>query len=220
MVPEDGGELEHFRPKSEVRSWPRESDKTTWEGLKYLGDVKTGEPLKAGYYKLAYALLNYAMACHHCNAILKKCFFPIAGMRKRRAAADPRKYEVERPDLIYPVGTLDEDPEDLLYFKGYLPFPVEEDTTKPAHRRALIAILFFNLFSDSTLLLERALAINSLYRALEGGSEEDNSMVNWMTQGKLTHTNCCRSFVDIYKKDRELAVRLREEALAYIDTKV
>ena len=217
-VRQSGGTLEHFRPKSKVDAWPMKEKPL--RKLKHLVNLNTGDPMDTGYYKLAYALLNYALACHHCNLILKKCYFPIAGSRKRRAAQDPTRYQAEQPFLIYPIGVLDEDPESLLHFLGIFPFPAEKNAGEYAHRRALITVLLFNLYNDSTLLLERALVIQTLYKALEGNDPEDQQTVSRMTSGKLAYTNCCKSFIHVYHQDKELAQKFYRKACRYIKTKV
>ncbi|BDI28356.1 hypothetical protein CCAX7_004070 [Capsulimonas corticalis] len=124
-------DLEHYRPKRNVRAWPADP-------AKY--DFPTGEAFPNGYYHLAYHLGNYAAACKVCNTLMKSYFFPVAS--SRIAAGDaPEDYAAERPYLIYPIGVLDEDPEEILEFVGVNALPRQG----PSGRRALVTIDFFGL---------------------------------------------------------------------------
>jgi len=79
--------------------------------------------------------LNYVIACRHCNETLKKNLFPIE--RQRQAASvDPTLLADEQAVLIYPPGTHDADPEDLIEFFGLTPMPRHSSGFE--HRRALV----------------------------------------------------------------------------------
>ncbi|MDJ0840739.1 MAG: hypothetical protein QNK37_29780 [Acidobacteriota bacterium] len=201
LIREDGGELEHFRPKGNVREWPSENDQRTLDALAHLEDFETGGSMEKGYYTLAYAPLNYSMACSHCNSILKRCYFPIAGRRKKRPGQNPAAYAVEKPYLIYPLGVLDDNPEELIEFKGFLPYPVARNEDEHNHRRALVTILLFKLSTDSTLLFERAILIRCLFEDLEkakaGDADAEKGVSRWKSAWS-PYTNCAKSFSRLY----------------------
>lgn len=58
-------DLEHFRPKSNVRRW-----------RKHTYSFSTGDDWPVGYYQLAYHLHNYAVSCKTCNSPFKSDYFP------------------------------------------------------------------------------------------------------------------------------------------------
>ena len=80
-------------------------------------------PGNNGYYRLAYHIFNYAAACKPCNSALKKNGFPIAGTY-RLEADDLEALKDEEAYLIYPLGDMDEDPEELIEFHGVVPRPI------------------------------------------------------------------------------------------------
>ena len=91
---------------------------------------------------LAYDPFNYAVACKPCNTVLKANYFPIAGQR-RRAARRPPSRDTERPFLIYPIGDLDDDPEDLIAWRGCHPLPANARGFDGL--RAMVTIAIFKL---------------------------------------------------------------------------
>lgn len=80
------GDVEHFRPKAEVRE-PNEKSQ------------------KPGYWWLAYEWTNYLYACELCNRVHKKNRFPL---KKVRDAMGPGAEKIEKPWLLNPFV---EDPE-------------------------------------------------------------------------------------------------------------
>lgn len=80
------GDLEHFRPKAEVRELHR--DPALW-GREVHGKSsvsnRTMQPgtLKPGYWWLAYDWDNYLFSCAVCNQQWKKNLFPVTGARNR-----------------------------------------------------------------------------------------------------------------------------------------
>ena len=133
-------DVEHYRPKAKVSPW------TVPDWLAEAGLVATapgtprGDP---GYFHLAYEPLNYAASCKVCNSILKKNLFPISGARQS-AGTDPRRMKGERPLLIYPMSTIDKDPEELIRFVGLYPEPVAA-AGRPDYFRAVVTIDLFRL---------------------------------------------------------------------------
>ena len=146
--------LEHYRPKGNVRAWPdakaieRLTDNTGH--CPYPGPIDTD--FAGGYYLLAYHTANYCTSCGVCNTNYKSDFFPVAGTRPT-LALHPSETTAERPLLLYPLGELDEDPEQLITFIGLTPVPVFQ--AGPKHQRARVTIDFFNLGGREDLLRER-----------------------------------------------------------------
>ena len=123
-------------------------------------------PGNNGYYRLAYHIFNYAAACKPCNSALKKNGFPIAGTY-RLEADDLEALKDEEAYLIYPLGDMDEDPEELIEFHGVVPRPI----AARGHRRhrALVTIDFFKLGDPDereNLFMDRARIITALYPLL------------------------------------------------------
>lgn len=202
-------DVEHFRPKGRIREWklPKE--------LQELGIIVTAVPdEKAGYFLLPYHPLNYAAACKPCNTLLKKNYFPIAGEYDLRGDDPVQLLVKEKPLLLCPVGDFDDAPEDLIRFHGVSPQAV---APKGYNRdRALVTIEFFKLDDEAkrkNLLRERAFIIIALYPQLQkladgttdSEKEEVQQLVDGFTSSKLPHTNCARSFRDLFEKNREEA---------------
>ena len=121
-----------------------------------------------GYSQLAYSPFNYAIACKTCNSTLKKNFFPIEGTRDS-TATDPARIDGEKALLIYPIGAVDKDPEQLIEFEALSPVP--KSASGFDRRRALVTIEVFHL-DDSTrrrpLFKQRAYLLRLLHHELEG----------------------------------------------------
>ena len=207
-------DIEHFRPKGAVREWEVPKDLRR-RGL----HVAPVPPDNEGYYRLAYHVFNYAASCKPCNSALKKNGFPIAGIY-RFEADDLETLKDEEAYLIYPVGNVDEDPEDLIEFHGVVPRPVAED----GHRRnrALVTIEFFKLHDPGereNLLLDRALMITALYRLLldgtSGGKVDADGNPKSVIAGRgrtFPHLNCAKSFIRLFESDPEEAQEIYEAA--------
>jgi hypothetical protein len=206
-------DVEHFRPKSKVSRWPVPGALRD-EGVTVRQPRSGSEP---GYRLLAYEPLNYATACKYCNTILKSDRFPIRGAR-RTSERDPARLRDEGAYLIYPIGEMDDDPEDLIEFAGVIPRP---RASGAGRLRALVTIAFFQLDDwrkRKSLLLDRAEWIEKLYWALEqgepGGPPGDvataHRAVERLTSPRFRHANCLRSFRRLYESDRPAAAALYE----------
>src|SRR5271155_4409363 len=150
-------DVEHFRPKGPVPSWPDPSRHP------FAYDFETGEPSPLGYYWLAYDLRNYAICCKTCNTLLKANFFPILGLRAK-CPANGDQLTSEQPLLCYPIGSLDCDPETLITFTATTAVPVAKSGY--LRERARIIIDFFQLNRREQLHRERARMIVMLGQAL------------------------------------------------------
>ena len=147
-------DVEHFRPKSSIKAWPPAKRKLAY-------DFHTGEASATGYHWLAYDLLNYAAACKACNSARKSNYFPISGPRGPVGATVEELNAIELPLLVYPIGNVDDDPEDLIMFEGVLALP--KYPSGPKHRRARVTIDFFDLNNRDELWVDRARVIDLLF---------------------------------------------------------
>lgn len=212
-------DLEHYRPKNEVPTWPTEQIARERQ-IEY--DFSTGEPFPEGYYLLAYSIFNYAAACKPCNSPLKSNYFPIARKRGEQSR-NPRDLRSEHPFLLYPVGRLDEDPEELLTFDGLIPVPIGKWGHK--RKRAVVTIDFFELDTREELLIGRAERIRDLYTTLELMRSRIAPQIQQLASKALktqlspasAHTNCARAFHGLYRRDQGRAKSIAELAVTYLE---
>jgi hypothetical protein len=207
-------DVEHFRPKSAVKPWPPAKSKIRYS-------FSTGAASPAGYYLLAYNILNYAVACKRCNSVQKSDCFPIAGNKRALRSEDWKALAKEQPFLIYPVSELDDDPEDLITFEGIFPVPMA--ARGHAYRRARVTIDFFDLATREELLRERALLVKAIYVAFDNLEDKDQlrqrdalQTINQIDQPKLAHRNCARSFHRLCRADAVTARRYYSAAIGYL----
>ncbi len=201
-------DVEHFRPKGSVRAWKLP------KALKDQGIVVAAVPGEdRGYFLLPYHPFNYSAACKPCNSALKKDFFPIAG-KYDLAGDDPAVLTGEKPFLIFPLGDFDDAPEDLIRFHGVSPHAVARNGHD--RERAMVTIEFFKLDDEAkrkNLFRERACIIVALYPQLEKLADgatgdakvEAQGLVDGFTSPKAPHTNCARSYRDLFLDDRDEA---------------
>ena len=151
-------DVEHYRPKGKVARWavPKALAR---QRIVVKQPARGSEP---GYPLLAYHPLNYAASCKTCNSILKRSYFPIAGVRDP-ASRDPAAMAGERPFLLYPIGDTDDDPEDLIEFAGLSP---QAKGAGFRRQRALVTIWLFEL-NRQWLQKDRAMEISRYFLALE-----------------------------------------------------
>jgi hypothetical protein len=211
-------DLEHFRPKSEVRAWPSPAARARLK-LRFA----TGEPGDPGYFLLPYHPWNYLVACKACNSALKSSAFPVGGPRDT-GGEDPWALATEKPLLVYPLGELDADPAALLTFIGNLPVPVHK--TGFAHRRARVVIAFFELDTREDLLEERAEWIVALWIALQlraAGNPRQRAAaeraIRQYTSPYAAHSRCTSAFHDLALRDPAEADRIVDRLQEYLDSK-
>lgn len=209
-------DVEHFRPKRGVEAWPPPG------GPSY--GFPTGQAFSEGYYLLAYHPLNYATSCNHCNQGLKRSYFPIESARIP-GKDHPRLLKPELPLLLYPIGQIDTDPEDLLGFQGISVGPKNTDPTTHDYHRARVTIDLFDLQKREELRRERAEVIQQLFIALENENSSRSNLrrmarkaIRQKISGRLQHTNCARCFVGLYRQDPAEAGRLANLATDFLNT--
>ena len=197
-------DVEHFRPKQEVKAWVGEA---------FPRD--TGAALKGGYYWLAYDPFNYVTTCRICNSAFKKNFFPIEGERGAAFTGIAALQKSEKPLLIYPLGAIDEDPERLLSFQGMAAVAVSKSGGR--QRRALVAIQLFSLNLREDLLRQRSQVIEQLWEQIERRENGDSAArlqaverIQRLISPRSMHTNCGNAFLRLYEEDPTAAYRYYE----------
>lgn len=222
--PKTGGkrefDIEHFRPKSSVKSWP---PKSFIKEFKLPKDFPKSSGAKNGYYLLPYHPYNYTVACKPCNSSMKSNYFPINGKRQI-TGDDPRKMNNEKAYLVYPLGTFDENPEKIIKYEGVVAVPA---TSKGRiYERARVTILFFRLNDRDEHFSERAEKISHLFFVLEAfhnpGTPSKRTLaekaIEHLISAKSSHTNCTRSFYHLYNKDRQLAEKIAAGSAEFLRT--
>lgn len=115
---------------------------------------------------LAYELRNYCMVCKTCNSVHKRAHFPIAGKPGRTDASNIAELNAkERPMLLYPLGRIDEDPEDIIKFVGCVPTPRYRSGHR--RRRAQVTIELLALDQRTDLIPARCRVIVMLWLLIE-----------------------------------------------------
>jgi hypothetical protein len=225
----DGGakehDLEHFRPKNPVKAWP--APKSI--------DFPTGAADASGYYWLAFHLLNYCTACTKCNSGFKSNYFPVAGPRLQPPKVPTKtRNRRERPFLVYPLGALDDDPEDIVRFRGIAEFPPLDDPLLPPKaradehrsRRSRVVIAFFGLNRRDELLWGRAERLRDLEKSLQLVKSKDPAESAWakddirrLKDGYSEHTACVRAMIRLYHADFHTARVFFDAVRAYLNSK-
>lgn len=203
-------DLEHFRPKSSIKTWPRADDDFSY-------DFDTGDAADQGYFWLAYETLNYAASCKVCNSTLKSNYFPIAGDRGM-ATATPEDLLSEKPFLCYPVSDFDEDPQNLVTFSATIAVPAAADGHD--RRRGEVIIDFFRLNRREQLHRERAqmiMILGDALRRIEAGEDValNTQIAEKVISEEMRHAACSRAFRSLWDADRDLARRYHDRCKQY-----
>lgn len=204
-------DVEHYRPKNRVKRWPSEKVKAQRK-IDYDDQVEDGE--SAGYFRLAFDPDNYALSCKTCNSGHKSDSFPIAGATKgslvKRAALDAQ----ERPLLMLGIGEDADDPEDVLGWRGPVPFARKKSGYQ--HLRARVCIDFFGLDTRDDLMRARAWLVILLWGKLEerttatgARKQELDEVVQGFTTPRTSFCACARAYVALHARDRAQADALK-----------
>jgi len=203
-------DLEHFRPKSSVVEWPHA---VVHSKLSYA--FPTGAPSATGYYWLSYDISNYAASCKVCNTTFKSNYFPVSNARGMAPGDD---LSAEGAHLCYPIGSSDEDPENLISFLATTAVPANGS---PYHRqRGQVIIDFFGLNQREQLHRERARMISLFGSALESqnrgtATTDDLLLIERIMSPALPHASCLRAFKNSWTTDPDLARRTYELCRRY-----
>jgi hypothetical protein len=215
-------DVEHFRPKGKVTAW------TPPDHLKKHAIPITPPSGTTGYFLLPHELYNYAASCKPCNTVCKSDYFPISGTYDLKGT-DPVALRAELPLLIYPLGSWDDDPEELIGFNGISPYAKKDDGYQ--RHRGLVTIAFFKLDDvawRSNLFVERAAGVIGLYQRLldaedpaktEEERQDAKDDIAIAVSARTAHANCMRSFVKLFKEDRAQAKTVARAAREYRKTK-
>lgn len=213
-------DVEHFRPKNNVKRWPIPSWLETDENVQ-LNQPASGS--EDGYRLLAYNFLNYAASCKTCNSTRKSDYFPIEGTVRKSNAKNPATLKSEKALLIYPISDLDDDPEDLIEFFGLS--PQAKLPSGFGRKRALVTIELFKLDDEgerSHLFKKRAQNIWTLhecFKQMQNGNATERAdamkVANHLTSHRSEHTNCMRCFARLFQADPNEAARIAGLARDY-----
>lgn len=212
-------DLEHYRPKNNVKVWPNATAKRERD-LNYA--FSTGGNLQTGYYWLAYNLGNYVTACKSCNSALKSNYFPIAGTRPRGVRTIRQLNSSEKPFLIYPLGRSDVDPRTLITFLGAVAMP--KPKRGAGKQRAQVTIDFFRLNDRDELWTERFNCIREMWSHYDRLNNSGNARsrkdarqsIDELREPDSPHSSCANAFYDLCDTDTEDAYRVYQDARDYV----
>ncbi len=134
----------------------------------------------------------------------------------------------EQPYLIYPLGSVDVDPETLIEYHGLSPRAKKRRGW--SRRRALVVIAFFRLDDASgrkNLFRERARLLQVVYPQLVKESDQAMSaqerrrateLLSRFTADHSPQANCVRSFVRLFRSNPDSARALIEATEAWFLT--
>lgn len=131
--------------------------------------------------------------------------------------------QAEAPFLLFPVGHLDVDPEDVLSFYGI--FPRSRSGDGFLRMRGLVTIVFFGLddvLGRKNLMRERATAIivlnHWLIRDADHGDPGAAVQVARMVSPTASHANCARSFERLFIADRTEARNVVDDVEKFLQS--
>lgn len=217
-------DVEHFRPKNRVTSWPDAEALARRPSLQdYAAKVRMGDP--TGYLRLALDPLNYLVSCKPCNSSYKSDRFPIAGHPDSEAVDRRALDAVEKPLLLFPFGERGDDPAGYLAFDGPTVRPRPEAGYERLRARAVID--FFELDTREGLLEGRCMLIQLLWPRLEERGSADQrkrergeAFVRILAEeNRLPHAACGRAFVALYDADRARAALWHDATIQYLTSK-
>ncbi|TLD71337.1 hypothetical protein FEM03_07340 [Phragmitibacter flavus] len=212
-------DVEHYRPKGNAKAWPTPK---ILEKKQFPFSLPSGQE-RPGYHLLAYHTWNYLTSCKTCNSNLKSDFFPIAG--SSIAGEDhPKNYRDEDAYLLYPLGTLDQNPEKVFTFEGIFPMPCHKQGK--TRLRALVTIAFFELDIREHLLKQRARILIDFSRAYadwktastQRKRDRGQADIERMTKITAPHASCVRSFRRLCESDPDEADRILEAVWDYLES--
>jgi hypothetical protein len=164
----------------------------------------------AGYHLLAYSPFNYAASCKTCNTIYKSDYFPIAAGRVQ-GRTNPGDYLAEQPYLIYPLGSVDDDPSDIITFDGATAKP-KSDVTQNAVKwwRGSVIIDFFGLNRDGLQRNRAHWLYHAVWPRIKLADNGDHEAIENLKLAKTEfspHANCASCFIDLCASNRAAAIR-------------
>lgn len=218
-------DVEHFRPKTSVKPWPVSSDLASKGVVVNQPADGSKEP---GYHLLAYHLQNYSVACAKCNSELKSDYFPISGMRDASGADPVALTDTEKPFLLFPLGDFDDDPEEIIWFRGPTPQTVAKPGTHK-HQRGLLTIAFFKLDDQKkrkelfrgrlNVIQKMGLAFMRLNDAGAPAATKDRCrrIIDYHQSPDAAHTACGRHYAELWRVDPIKAEEIWNDAVDALD---
>lgn len=208
-------DIDHYRPKRACEPWPPSHWPPKSKGVSRL-KFKPNTGRARGYPELAYQPLNYVATCKTCNEALKADYFPILGRPSAPRSEIGTLNLGERPLLLYPIGTLDSDPETIVTFEGIRAIPA---ASKGAiARRAEAVIELFQLNARDDLSVGRGHAIRRLWNDFEKSVKDKDAAAAAAVQRRLEpdepHAGCVRAFYRLLQTSPKTAFRILEDAKA------
>ena len=194
-------DIEHFRPKNRTTSWLPNGNSSVLMGY------------ADGYFWLATKVENYLLSCKTCYSELKGNNFPIAGHVGRNKQTVRSLNAKEKPYLIFPIGTIDDDPETLIEWHGLIPKPVfSEALDSYGFWRAKVTIELFQLDLREDLLQQRAEQLLLLWEALSSNDLTRLEQLNkQLDDNRTPHAACIRAFLRLFLVNPDAAkVRVQE----------
>jgi hypothetical protein len=196
-------DIEHFRPKDQVKRW---DFPPAWNNPPNLTDA----PSK-GYPWLRHNLENYALSCKDCNTIYKGVHFPILKQHSNYGIEPgPRQLAEEEPLLIFPVSDGDSDPKEILTFLGWDVVPHPRLTRQDVdYWRAVACIELYGLNRDD-LLFRRLRVIQHLGAAwpTPAGLAKCQSQ----TTKDAPHSACASAYLQLCQDATSQALAIAIEA--------
>jgi len=217
-------DIEHFRPKSSVKPW-KVAPELTAAGVV----VNQTTAKDAAYHLLPYNVLNYSVACAKCNSELKGDYFPIRGVRDSSGEAPASLQTSEQAWLIFPIGSLDEDPETLITFHGFSPQAVAR-AGGFKHQRALVTIAFFMLDDRNKrreLYRGRADVIQKMGLAFRVRDTPGTpatmktkcqAIIDYHQSAAAAYASCGRSYARLWRDDQVTAEILWADSVDFLAT--
>lgn len=205
-------DIEHYRPKAEVTVWgSRKHAAAPQFGFKWVNVAR------GGYYWLAFDRWNYCTACKVCNTELKGSRFPIQGTPGTHGLSRRQLDSQEQPLLLYPLGTVDDDPQLHIEFNGVAPVAIKASP----RGRATIEFFLLDRRDDLEQGRTRALLIawNWIRLELEASSKQEETERRAKTDAliqdpRFQHANFIRSFVRLARSQPDKARALHAAAMA------
>lgn len=206
-------DVEHFRPKNEVKHWPIPA------GWSIPFPLEIG-PSK-GYPWLSHEPLNYLVSCIPCNRSNKKSYFPVR-IALDDYTSEPAVSELgkEKPYLVFPVATVaDADPEELIAFLGSKPVPHPDlEPTSFEYWRAMVTIKVLNLDRPDLDRPRRELVVRMALEFSLSSRIRDvvpREIVDRYCESNKPFSSCAKCYralcLDFPAMARDLAVVLAEE---------
>lgn len=127
LLGKDGGEVEHFRPKTAYRQ-----------------DRTEGNTIKPAYHQLAYDWENLSVCCHACNR-RKSTFFPLNNPNSR--------FNLDAEEALF-INPYKDNPEDYIEFRCERIFP-KQDNQGVENKKGRTTIDYLELNRNDLVELRR-----------------------------------------------------------------